>query len=71
MKSITINKLQSEISKVVKDVEAGEVYQVMRYSKPLAYLVSKDGYERLKSHENCKACMEDLRKITKKLENGK
>ena len=67
MKRITTNKLQTEISKVIKDVEAGEVYEVMRYSTPLAYLVSKSDYEKLKSGENCKKCMEDLREITKKL----
>lgn len=69
MKSITINKLQTELSKVMREVEAGEAYEVMRYSKPIAYLVSKDSYEKLKSGENCKACVEDLRQISKKLNN--
>lgn len=69
MKSITVNKLQTDISKVLREVEAGEAYEVMRYSKPLAYLVSKESFDRLKSGENCKACVEDLRKITKKLKD--
>ena len=67
MKSITINKLQTEISRVMREVEAGEVYEVMRYSKPLAYLVPKQSFDSLKSGENCKACVEDLRKISKQI----
>lgn len=67
MKRITINKLQTEISRIVQEVADGETYQVMRYSTPLAYLVSKNDYEKLKSGENCKRCMEDLRKIATKI----
>lgn len=69
MKSITINKLQTEISRVMREVEEGEVYEVMRYSKPLAYIVPKGNFDKLKSGENCKACVEDLRKISNKLKN--
>lgn len=67
MENISINKLQNELSKITKKVEGGEVYQVSRYSKPVAYLVSKEKFEKLVSEQNCKACMEDIRKITKKL----
>jgi len=69
MKKITINKLQTEISKVMQEVSSGEAYEVSRYSTPVAYLISKESYEKLKSGENCKACMEDLRKMAKKLTN--
>lgn len=67
MKSITTNKLQNDISKIIKEVEAGEVYEVMRYSKPMAYLVSKESFDKLKNGENCRACVEDLRKISKQI----
>ncbi len=67
MKRITTNKLQTEISKVIKDVDSGEVYEVMRYSTPLAYLISKNDYEKLKSGENCKKCIEDLRRISRQI----
>lgn len=67
MKSITINKLQNDISKVVREVEEGETFEVMRYSKPLAYLISIEEYEKLKSGENCRECVKDLREITKRL----
>lgn len=67
MKNISTNKLQNELSKVIKEVEGGEVYQVARYSKPVAFLVSREKYEDLINKSSCKECMEDLRKITKKL----
>lgn len=68
MRNITTNKLQSELSKVIKEVEAGEEYQVNRYSEPVAFLISKDKYEDLVNGQNCKACIGDLRKIAKKIE---
>jgi prevent-host-death family protein len=67
MKRITTNKLQNELSKVIRETEEGEVYEVMRYSTPVAYLVPKDCYEKLVGGENCKKCMEDLRKIAAKI----
>jgi prevent-host-death family protein len=67
MKEITTNKLQNDLSKVIKEVELGEVYQVSRYSKTVAYLVSKKDFEKLVSGKECKACMEDLRKIANKI----
>lgn len=67
MKNITTNKLQNELSKVIREVEKGEVFQVSRYSDPVAYLVSKEEFEKLVTGNECKACMSDLRKIAKKL----
>lgn len=66
MKNISTNKLQTDLSKVIKEVEGGEVYQVARYSKPVAYLVSREKYEDLLSGESCKECVKDLREIAKK-----
>lgn len=67
MKQITTNELQDKLSKVIKEVEAGEVYEINRYSKAKAYLVSKKEFHKLISGSECKACMEDLRKIAKKI----
>ena len=67
MKSINVNKLQAQISKVIKDVESGSTYEVMRYSRPVAYLVSKEEYEACKNHD-CKKCIEDLRKLSRKID---
>lgn len=65
MKNVTVNKLQSELSKIVKEVEGGEIYQVARYSKPVAFLISKEKFEELVEGQNCKKCVDDLRKIAK------
>jgi len=67
MKNITTNKLQSDLSKVIKEVEAGEEYQVNRYSEPVAFLISKEKYEELVNSGGCKACIGDLRKIAKEI----
>ena len=67
MKNISTNQLQNQLSKIIKEVEGGEVYQVSRYSKPVAYLVSKDQFEELIGGQDCKQCVSDLRKLTKKL----
>lgn len=67
MKEITTNELQSQISKIIREVETGEVYQVNRYSKSVAYLISKEQYEKLASGSECKTCVQDLRKIANKL----
>jgi len=67
MKEISTNNLQNDISKVIHEVEAGEVYQINRYSKSVAYLVSKEEFERLITGAECKACMKDLRKIAKNI----
>lgn len=68
MKEITTNRLQSELSKIIKEVESGEVYEINRYSKPVAFLISKKQYENILSRCDCKECLKDLRKIAKKLD---
>jgi prevent-host-death family protein len=70
MKSINVNELQNKISQVMREVEAGEVYQVSRYSKPLAFLVPKKEFESI-SGEGCKKCVSDLRNIANKLKTEK
>jgi len=66
MKKITINKLQNEISSVARKVENGAAYEVMRYSKPVAYLIPVAEYERLKAGEDCKKCVTELRQLIKR-----
>ncbi|MCL5407516.1 MAG: type II toxin-antitoxin system prevent-host-death family antitoxin [Patescibacteria group bacterium] len=62
--TININELQSNISEVVQKVQNGEIFEVMRYSKPVAVLLSYDDFLSLRGE--CKRCVEDLRKIAKK-----
>ena len=69
MKNINVNELQNQISKIIHEVEAGEVYQVSRYSKPVAYLVPQSEYQLAVSGEGCKKCVADLRNIASKLKN--
>ena len=66
MKTININELQAQISRVIRNVEAGETYEVMRYSRPVAVIVPKgdDKSERL----SCELCHEKMDIIIKKLE---
>jgi prevent-host-death family protein len=66
MKTININELQAQISRVIRSVEAGETYEVMRYSRPVAVIVPKQKEKAGKSQ--CDLCQEKLDKIIGKLE---
>jgi antitoxin (DNA-binding transcriptional repressor) of toxin-antitoxin stability system len=61
MRTININQLQSQISRVMKDVEAGESYEVMRYSKPIAVITAKSAQK--KEKDRCEECINKLDKI--------
>jgi len=61
MKTININQLQAQISAVMKDVEGGEVYEVMRYSRPVA-MISPKG-KKPEKENRCDECIEKLDKI--------
>lgn len=61
---ININELQAGASRVVKEVEAGKTYKIMRYSKPVAVLVSAEEYECLTGE--CRGCVQDLVRDLKK-----
>ncbi len=69
MKSINVNKLQSEISKVIKEVQKGQTFEVIRYSEPVAYLVSKKEYEVCKDHD-CAKCLSEIREVAKLAKKG-
>ena len=69
MKNISTNKLQTDLSKIIKEVEGGEVYQVARYSEPVAYLIGKNEFEKLVSGQDCKKCVSDLREIATKIKS--
>jgi len=61
MKNININELQAKISKIMKDVEKGEVYEVMRYSRPVAVIFPKSQYK--ENSKKCEQCIADFRRI--------
>jgi len=62
-KTINVNELQSNISKVLREVEKGEIFEVMRYSDPIAVVLSYADYLTLRGE--CKKCVQDLRKLVK------
>lgn len=64
--TINVNELQAKASKVIRNVEAGKTYKIMRYSKPVAVLVSAEEYECLTGE--CRGCVQDL---VRKLKNKK
>jgi antitoxin (DNA-binding transcriptional repressor) of toxin-antitoxin stability system len=61
MRTININQLQAQISRVLKDVEGGETYEVMRYSRPIAIIVPKD--KKADDADKCDKCASKLDKI--------
>ena len=60
-KNINVYNLQANISKILKEIEKGAVYEVRRYSKPVAVLLSYKNYRKLKGE--CQHCIQDLRKM--------
>ena len=63
LKSVNVNELQSNVSHIIKDVESGQVYRVMRYSQPAAVLIPYEDYENLKGE--CKQCVGEIKKDLK------
>lgn len=68
MKSININELQSKISQVIKSVEKGDDYEVIRYSKPVAVVLSSKKYEKmlqeiLELRGSCRQCVDEFKRI--------
>ncbi len=57
-KTINVNQLQAKASQVVKDVENGKTYTIMRYSQPVAVLLSQEQYECLTGE--CRGCVQEL-----------
>lgn len=69
MQTININELQAQISAVIKKVTKGEQVRVMRYSKPVAVILSAQDFEMLRG--NCANCIADIRKAVKLVKKSK
>ena len=67
MKTININQLQAQISRVMKDVEGGETYEVMRYSRPIAVVLPKN--KRL-TENRCDECIKKMDEVMQALKKG-
>jgi len=70
MKTININQLQAQISRVMKDVEGGEAYEVMRYSRPVAIIRPKKPVEE-PPKVRCDECIAKIDEVIAKLQNVK
>jgi prevent-host-death family protein len=68
-KNINVNELQAKISGILKEVQNGTVYEVMRYSEPVAVVLAYDQYLRMKGE--CHHCIEELKQIAKHLKKKK
>jgi len=64
-KTINVNELQSNISSIIRRAEEGEIFEVMRYSKPVAVVLSYEQFLSLRGE--CRKCIGDLRKIAGKI----
>jgi len=67
MKSININELQSKISQVIKAVEKGEEFEVIRYSKPVAVVLSGKKWKKIQQElielkGSCRKCVDEFKK---------
>jgi prevent-host-death family protein len=60
-KNINVNELQAKISHILKETQKGVIFEVMRYSDPIAVVLSYEDFRKLRGE--CKRCVEDLRKI--------
>jgi len=71
VKYININELQANISRIIQEVKSGFIYKVMRYSEPMAVVLSNKEYEKLMAslgelQAACRKCVLHLRKIGKR-----
>lgn len=66
MKTININQLQAQISRVMKDVEGGEAYEVMRYSRPVAIIRPKKPVEE-PAKVRCDECIAKIDEVIETL----
>lgn len=64
-RTINVNELQAKISGILRDVQKNTVYEVVRYSKPVAVVLSYSDYVKLRGE--CKRCIEDIRKVMFKI----
>lgn len=60
-KTINVHELQAKISQVLDNAEKGDIYEVMRYSKPVAVVLSYEDYLSLRGE--CKRCINDIRTV--------
>lgn len=58
-------ELQIKTKSLILDVQKGDRYIIMRYSKPVGVLLGIDEYEKI-LNENCNKCRGNLKKVLEK-----
>jgi antitoxin (DNA-binding transcriptional repressor) of toxin-antitoxin stability system len=71
IKYINVNVLQANVSKIIKEIRSGFSYKIMRYSEPVAVILSDKEYEKLLASLNelraaCRSCVLHPRKTGRK-----
>ena len=66
-KFINTNELANKTSEIMRDLEGGTNYVVLRYSDPVGVLISYDDYKKLQNLESefvseCKACLSKVKR---------
>lgn len=61
-------ELQIKTKSLISDIQKGDKYIIMRYSKPVGVLLSVAEYESLLK-QNCTKCQGNLKEVIEKLEN--
>ncbi|PIZ00534.1 hypothetical protein COY62_02085 [bacterium (Candidatus Howlettbacteria) CG_4_10_14_0_8_um_filter_40_9] len=65
-KFINTNELANKTSEIIRDLEKGTNYIVLRYSDPVGVLVSYEDYKKLQNLESefvseCKKCLKEVK----------
>lgn len=66
-KFINTNELANKTSEIIRDLEKGSNFVVLRYSDPVGVLISYEDYKKLQNLESefvseCKACLGKVKK---------
>lgn len=61
-------ELQVKTKSLISNVQKGDRYIIMRYSKPVGILLSIDEYENLLK-QNCNKCKGNLKKVIENYKN--
>lgn len=65
-KFINTNELANKTSEIIRDLNDGTNYVVLRYSDPVGVLISYEDYKKLQNLESdfvkeCKSCLKEVK----------
>lgn len=62
---VNVNQLQSKASYIIKEANKGQIFEIVRYSKPQAVIISSEEYECLTGK-----CHDCVKSFIKKFKNN-